>query len=187
MQIRDRIKELRRVRASELVPNPWNWRTHPVPQRNAMRGILAEVGFADALLARELPDGRLEIIDGHLRAETTPDALVPVLVLDVDEDEARKILLTHDPLTSLAEFDDEQLHDLIEACQFKNPQLTAMVAQLEAEIEQATQDLAAPTERPEPPIPTAYQVVVECDSETQQQEVYEQMHGQGFRCRVVTL
>ena len=99
MQIRDRIKELRRVRASELVPNPRNWRTHPVPQRNAMRGILAEVGYADALLARELPDGRLEIIDGHLRAETTPDALVPVLVLDVNEAEASKILLTHDPLT----------------------------------------------------------------------------------------
>jgi hypothetical protein len=29
MQIRDRIKELRRVKASELRPNPRNWRTHP--------------------------------------------------------------------------------------------------------------------------------------------------------------
>ena len=29
MQIRDRIKELRRVRAGELRPHPHNWRTHP--------------------------------------------------------------------------------------------------------------------------------------------------------------
>ena len=36
---------------------------------------------------------RLMIIDGHLRAETTPDAMVPVLVLDVTEEEADKILL----------------------------------------------------------------------------------------------
>jgi hypothetical protein len=33
MMIRDRIKELRRVRASELKPHPKNWRTHPAAQR----------------------------------------------------------------------------------------------------------------------------------------------------------
>ena len=46
MQIRDRIKELRRVPASELLPNPKNWRTHPVAQQDALRGVLAEVGYA---------------------------------------------------------------------------------------------------------------------------------------------
>src|SRR3972149_5815743 len=81
MQIRDRIKELRRVRASDLKPNPRNWRTHPSGQQDALRGVLAEVGYADALLARELADGTLMLIDGHLRAEPTPDAVVPVLGL----------------------------------------------------------------------------------------------------------
>ena len=71
MHIRDRIIELRRVRASELRPHPRNWRQHPPRQRDALRGVLAEVGYADALLARELPDGTLMLIDGHLRAETT--------------------------------------------------------------------------------------------------------------------
>jgi len=41
MNIRDRIKELRRVRAGDLQPHPKNWRTHPEEQ-NALRGILAE-------------------------------------------------------------------------------------------------------------------------------------------------
>jgi hypothetical protein len=94
--IRDRIRELRRARASDLLRNPKNWRRHPKAQADALRGLLAEVGYADALLVRELPDARLMIIDGHLRAETTPDALVPVLVLDVTEEEADKILLTLD-------------------------------------------------------------------------------------------
>jgi ParB-like chromosome segregation protein Spo0J len=102
MQIRDRIKELRRVKANELRPNPRNWRTHPAAQQEALRGVLAEVGYADALLARELEDGTLELVDGHLRAETTPEALVPVLVLDVTQEEADKILLTLDPLAGLA-------------------------------------------------------------------------------------
>ena len=105
MQIRDRIKELRRVPAAELRPNPRNWRTHPARQRDALRGLLAEVGYAGALLARELDDGTLELIDGHLRAETTPEAVVPVLVLDVSEAEALKLLATYDPLSAMAETD----------------------------------------------------------------------------------
>ena len=45
------------------------------------------------------------LIDGHLRAETTPDQLVPVLVLDVDENESHKLLATLDPLAAMAETD----------------------------------------------------------------------------------
>lgn len=37
MKIRDRIKELRRVKAANLVPNPRNWRTHPQAQQDALR------------------------------------------------------------------------------------------------------------------------------------------------------
>jgi hypothetical protein len=52
LQIRDRIRELRRVQASTLLPNPKNWRRHPKAQANAMRDLLVEIGYADAA-ARE--------------------------------------------------------------------------------------------------------------------------------------
>jgi DNA modification methylase len=117
LQIRDRIRELRRVPAQELVPNTKNWRRHPKAQADALRGLLAEIGYADALLARELPDGKLMIIDGHLRAETTPDAQVPVLVLDVSEEEADKILLTLDPLAAMAEPDADRIKALLATVQ----------------------------------------------------------------------
>jgi hypothetical protein len=114
MQFKDRIKELRRVRARDLLPNPNNWRVHPKTQVAALRGLLTEVGYADALIARELPDGLLELIDGHLRAETTPDAIVPVLVIDVTEQEANKLLLAIDPLAAMAEADAGRLKALLE-------------------------------------------------------------------------
>jgi DNA modification methylase len=113
MRIRDRIKELRRVPARDLLPNPKNWRTHPPAQRDALKGLLAELGYCDALLARELADGRLQLIDGHLRGETTPDMDVPVLVLDVTEAEADKLLATLDPLASLAQANAEALGMLL--------------------------------------------------------------------------
>ena len=97
-----------------MLPNPKNWRRHPKAQSAALRGLLAEIGYADALLARELPDGRLMLIDGHLRAETTPDAVVPVLILDVSDAEADKILMTLDPLAALAEPDTERIKALLQ-------------------------------------------------------------------------
>ena len=129
MEIRDRITDLRRVPASELLPNPKNWRTHPVAQQDAMRGILAEVGIADAVLARETPDG-LMLIDGHLRADVAPDTVWPVLVLDVDESEADLILATHDPLAAMAETNSEHLDTLLQSASTNNEALQAMLAEL---------------------------------------------------------
>jgi hypothetical protein len=127
MQIKNRVKELRVVSASDLRPNPKNWRLHPKAQQDALRGILAEVGMADACLARELPDGSLMLIDGHLRAETVADAKVPVLILDVTEAEADKILATLDPLAAMAERDAEQLAALLGDLNEKNDALAPLV------------------------------------------------------------
>lgn len=111
MEIRNRIKELRTVKASELVPNPKNWRRHPNTQRSALLGALHEIGYADALIAYESSAG-LVLIDGHLRASTTPDTEVPVLITDLDEHEAGKLMATLDPLAAMAETDHEKLKEL---------------------------------------------------------------------------
>jgi DNA modification methylase len=129
MKLRDRIKELRRVKASEILPNPANWRTHPKAQQDAMRGILAEVGIADALLVRETPAG-LQLIDGHLRADVAPDSEWPVLVLDVDDKEAAKLLATVDPLAAMAETDPEKLAELLRQIDTDSEALQQMLAEL---------------------------------------------------------
>lgn len=125
--IRDRIKSLRRVKSSDLKPSPKNWRTHPEAQREALSGILSEVGYADALLARELPDGSLELVDGHLRADLDPDQKVPVLILDITEEEADKILLTLDPLAAMAEADTDKLTELLAGVETESTGLAEML------------------------------------------------------------
>jgi hypothetical protein len=111
-EIRDRIKGLVRVKGKDLAPNPKNWRRHPQAQRDAVKAVLAEVGFAGAALARETQAG-LVLIDGHLRAEIAPDQEIPVLVLDVSEEEADKILATLDPLGEMAEADQRKRKALL--------------------------------------------------------------------------
>jgi len=192
MMIRDRIKELRRVRAAELRPHPNNWRVHPQSQQDALRGILAEVGYADALLARELPDGTLQLIDGHLRAETTPEMEVPVLVVDLDDREAAKLLALHDPLAGLAEANSDALAELLEQVETESEAVQDLLDQLLAEP--GPEGALPPDEQVEnagPPrevdVPEAFQVVVECRDEAEQRAVYQRMTGEGLKCRLLTL
>lgn len=151
MTIRDRIKDLRRVKASDLQRNPKNWRTHGKAQQDALEGLLAEVGYADALLAREDDAGGLVLIDGHLRADTTPDAMVPVLVLDVTEAEADKLLASLDPLAGLAGTDGSKLAALLSSVSTDSPGLAAMLDDLEAESAALMAKAAVEVPTPDPP------------------------------------
>lgn len=191
MQIRDRIKELRRVRAAELIPNPKNWRTHPARQQDALRAILAEVGYADALLAREVAGRGLMLIDGHLRAETTPDAIVPVLVLDLDESEADKLLATLDPLAGLAETDSAKIEHLLATVKTESAALGEMLAGLAA-ASIATTEPAAPA--PDTPAGVAaselqakFAIVIHCDTEQEQLALLERFEQEGLQCRALVV
>src|SRR5437660_10955662 len=115
--IRNRIKGHRRVRAGDLVPHELNFRLHPEMQKAALEALYREVGFARSLLAFELPDGRLKLIDGHLRRDIDPDMEVDVEVLDVNEEEARALLLSIDPLAALAETQQQLQDRLLELTQ----------------------------------------------------------------------
>jgi hypothetical protein len=144
--IRDRIKELRRVRAGDLSPNPRNWRTHPAGQVEAMQGLLSEIGYADALLARELPDGTLELIDGHMRQALDDEQIVPVLVLDLDENEAHKMLVTLDPLAAMAETNQDALGQMLADIATESDAVQAMLDGLAASAGVFDADEIAPPE-----------------------------------------
>jgi hypothetical protein len=96
--IRNRIKAHRRIRAGDLIPNEWNFRAHPDTQRAALWALYQEVGFARGLLAYEMPDGRLKLLDGHLRRHLDPD--MEVEILHMTDEEARALLLSLDPLAA---------------------------------------------------------------------------------------
>lgn len=127
MDIRNRVKEYRIVAPDELAPNPLNWRSHPAAQRDALRGVLAEIGIAGALLAyySERNGGKLTLVDGHERA--TVDTPWPCLILDVDDAEADTLLATHDPIGALARPMGQQLDALLRGVSTSNPALQQLL------------------------------------------------------------
>jgi hypothetical protein len=177
--IRNRIKGHRRVRAGDLVPHEWNFRLHPEAQRAALQALYQEVGFARSLLAYELPDGRLKLIDGHLRRDLDPDMEVDVEILDVTDDEARALLLSIDPLAALAQT-QEQLHErLLELTPTPSAELqAAWRAEAEARMAAAA---SAPVELG----PAQYLVLVTCRDERHQVELLERFTAEGLTCRAL--
>lgn len=114
MPIADRIQDLIHVRASDLVPHPRNPRTHPPEQRQALRALLARIGFAGAELVYLNEDGEYTLIDGHLRAEEMGDDLIPCLLTNLDPEEAEQLLLTFDQIGAAATTDGHALDALRE-------------------------------------------------------------------------
>ncbi len=114
---------------------------------------MAEVGFAGAEIARELDDGTLELIDGHARAEVAGSAEVPVLVLDVDEAEANKILATFDPIGAMAESDAVKLDQVLRDVDTGSEAVQEMLAELATDADLYLDDKPeiVEDEVPEPP------------------------------------
>ena len=124
--MRNRIKELREVRAGDLLPDPRNYRRHPAAQRKAMAQMVERLGYVNAVVARETPEG-LMLIDGHLRAELDPEQTVPVLVVDLDEQESAEALATLDPLAAMAADDKAALDSLLAKVIREGPEIKALV------------------------------------------------------------
>jgi hypothetical protein len=180
--IRNRIKGHRRIRAGDLVPHEWNYRLHPDGQKEALQALYQEVGFARSLLAYELPDGRLKLIDGHLRRDIDPDMEVEVEILDVSEAEARQLLLSIDPLVELGQMQEQLYERLRQTTPTVQPELDAL-------WQEAAQQGLERLERERRPIAQKvveqYMVLVMCADEKQQVELLERFQAEGLQCKAL--
>lgn len=133
--IRNRIVELRYIKAGEIKDHPAQWRKHTDPQRRALQGVLRDIGIADALLVwrSEREGGALCAFDGHLRKGLDPSREWPVLITDLTDEEADYALATHDPLGAMARADQEALAVLLESVRSEDAAVQEMLAELAKE------------------------------------------------------
>lgn len=130
----NRIIETRLVSADELLANPKNWRKHPAGQAKALVGVLEKIGIVTPLLAyySERAGGALTLIDGHLRLEQ--GGVWPCTIVNLSDEEADYVLLTHDPLTAMAYGDPELLEDLLRSVEVDGEAVKTMLDGLAREV-----------------------------------------------------
>lgn len=177
--MRNRIIRHVRVRAGDLVPHEMNPRVHSDAQRRALRMLYDEIGFARSLLAYPLADGRLKIIDGHLRASMTPDEEVDVEVIDVTDAEARALLLAIDPLAQLAGYESDTLDKLRQVVEADS----AAVKSLWQVLQEASAATKRAFEKDAAKLPEQFFVLVECADEAEQRELLKRFADEGLKCQ----
>ncbi len=119
-----------------FIANPDNWRTHPRHQRQALRGLLEEVGCVQNVIVNTTTG---HMIDGHLRVELALEdgqPSVPVTFVTLTEAEEAKVLATLDPLGGLAGTDQTVLNQLLDDIESSNEALLDLLASLRVEPEE---------------------------------------------------
>jgi DNA modification methylase len=110
---RNRITRYGEEAPDQLLAHELNYRIHPKPQQDALRGVLNAVGIVQNVIVSERSG---KMLDGHLRVElalTDGQPTIPITFVDVDEDEERVILAALDATAAMAGTDQDILDSLI--------------------------------------------------------------------------
>ena len=118
----------------QLMANPLNWRTHPKAQVDALEGLLKQVGWVQRVIVNRRTG---HVVDGHARVELAlrrNEPRVPVVYVDLAEEEERLVLAALDPIGGLATTDADKLAELLADVSADDPGLQALLADLAASV-----------------------------------------------------
>lgn len=106
--------------------NPRNWRVHPRAQQDALAAVLDQVGWVQDVIVNQRTG---HVVDGHARialAISKQEPGIPVVYVDLDEDEERLILASLDPLSAMAATDHDAIRELLAEISVDDDALLAM-------------------------------------------------------------
>ena len=117
--------------AISYMANPLNWRIHPKAQREALTGILSDVGWVQSVIVNRVTGN---VVDGHARIEEAlklgDETPVPFVEVELSEEEEQKILLTLDPISAMAAADKANLEQLLRDVSTDNAAVSGMLEEL---------------------------------------------------------
>ena len=129
-QIKNRIIGSGEEPLDGILFNPRNWRIHPLNQQNALKGVLEEVGWVQQVIVNKRTGN---LIDGHLRCQLAAregNTTIPVVYVDVSEEEEALILSTLDPIAGMAATDKEKLNELFQSFNSDNENVQKLISEI---------------------------------------------------------
>ena len=101
------------VDPTQLLAHELNARRHPGDQRDALRESLGNVGWVAPIIVNKRTG---KVVDGHARVEEaiTRGATVPVMFVELSDEEEHFVLATLDPISALATYDETALGQLLD-------------------------------------------------------------------------
>jgi ParB-like chromosome segregation protein Spo0J len=170
-----------------LIPYARNSRTHTPEQVSQIAASIKEFNFTNPVLI----DSDGGIVAGHgrvLAAQKLKMQSVPCIVLDgLTEAQRKAYVIADNKLALNAGWDNEllkielaELIDLgfdIKLTGFDGDELTNVM--FGEELEQM--------EAEEQSVDAAFEVSVECENESEQERIYNELTAKGYKCRILTM
>ena len=131
-KIKNRIIGSGEEQLDQIMFNPRNWRIHPLSQQDALKGVLEEVGWVQQVIVNKRTGN---LIDGHLRCQLAAREgaqTIPVVYVDVSEDEEALVLATLDPIGAMAATDKQKLDELFAGIQSDNENIQKLITEIGA-------------------------------------------------------
>ena len=131
-KIKNRIIGSGEEQLDQIMFNPRNWRIHPLSQQDALKGVLEEVGWVQQVIVNKRTGN---LIDGHLRCQLAAREgaqTIPVVYVDVSEDEESLVLATLDPIGAMAATDKQKLDELFAGIESENENVRKMMDEIAA-------------------------------------------------------
>jgi DNA modification methylase len=120
MAYKNRIIRHAHEKPDQLLSNPFNWRLHSQHQNRVLDATLSEIGWVQSVIVNQTTG---HIVDGHLRVSLAikhDEPQVPVVYIEVTENEEKALLALIDPIAGLAAQDDDMLRMLIDQVEIEN-------------------------------------------------------------------
>jgi len=127
MSIKNRIIGSGEESLDQIQFNPRNWRVHPLNQQNALDGVLETVGWAQQVVVNKRTGN---LVDGHLRCQLAArkgEKTIPVVYVDLSEEEEALVLATIDPIAAMATTDKQKLDELFAGIESDNENVKKML------------------------------------------------------------
>jgi len=97
----------------QLLANPRQWKIHPYTQQESMAAVLEHVGWIQRVVVNRITGS---VIDGHMRvgmAISAGEPSIPVVYVELSQEEEEAAIATFDQLTGMAGTDKEMLGELL--------------------------------------------------------------------------
>lgn len=180
-----------KMKVEELIP----YINNPRNNENAVDKVassISEFGFKNPIVI----DKNNVIINGHTRLLASKKLglkEVPVIVADdLSEAQIKAFRIADNKTSEYAEWNEKLLKlelEQLEDMNFDLDNLNIDYSDFNLEIDYIEDDFVEIKEREDlsDKVNSAYEIIIECDNEEEQEEMYNRFIEEGLRCRVLTL
>ena len=155
-----------------------NAKLHPAEQIEQIKKSIQEFGFNDPIAI----DENNVIIEGHGRYIACNELgikEVPIIRLEgLDEEHKKAYMLVHNKLTMNSDFDIELL-----SYELDDISIDMSDYGFDMEIEEEEPERKDLSDK----IAETYEVIIELDNEMDQEELFDRLQQEGYKCRILTL